>query len=114
MLRDFLEAFTRLRRHAEPDGLGGTFSTYTEGERFEGGVASRDGALTEPGTLQTLVTTQVLVHEPGLDLMPGDRIRRVRDGAEFRVLGHSEDMHTPACACLQYAQTPVERLVNAP
>lgn len=114
MLSDFLEPFVRLVRQDTADGVGGVACAWTEGERFQAGVTAAAGTMNAPGELPTLRTTAMLVHQPGMVLTPDERIRRLRDGATFRVIGHSADMETPPCATVRFAQVPVERLVTAP
>ena len=56
----------------------------------------------------------MLLHDWEVTLMQGDRVRRARDGAVYRVTGLSGDMRAPDLSGLAFAQVPVERLVTAP
>ena len=53
----------------------------------------------------------MLLHEFDVTLSPGDRFRRKKDGAIYRVCGRSDNMRTPAFSGLRFAQVPVERVV---
>ncbi len=113
MLQDYFEDFTLLERTQAPDGLGGHTVTWAEGVAFRGGVTQVVGRETDSAGLLALKTTPMLLHEWDVTLSQGDRIRRLRDGAEFRVAGRSDDMRTPLLAGMAFCQVPVERLVTA-
>lgn len=113
MIGDFFERFQLLERSARPDGLGGTVESWRDGPDFLGGVAARPGSEARVGGHQALRVASVLVHEPGVCLRQDQRVRRVSDGAVFRVCGDSEDMKTPGRAEVGFAQVGVEAVVYA-
>lgn len=108
MLTDYFEPFALLERDQTPDGLGGTRTVWREGVRFSGGVTFVPGAETTIAGLRALRTIPVLAHDYDVTLRQGDAVRRLSDGAVFRVAGNSGDMRAPACADLRFAQVPVE------
>lgn len=114
MLQDYFEDFTLLECTRAQDGLGGTSTAWTAGETFRGGVTQVVGKEIDPAGLPALKTIPMLLHEWDVTLVPGDRVRRAKDGAEYRVIGQSSDMRTPLLAGLAFGQVPVERLVTAP
>jgi len=114
MLRDYFEDFILLERSQSPDELGGTDVSWKDGIRFRGGVTQVVGKEIDPCGLLALKTSPMLLHEWDVTLQQDDRIRRLSDGAEFRVTGNSSDMRTPPMAGTVYCQVPVERLVAAP
>lgn len=114
MLQDYFEDFILLERSRTADDLGGTDTTWTEGVVFRGGVTQVMGKEVDPAGLLALKTVPMLLHEWDVTLLQDDRIRRVSDGAEFRIIGQSSDMRTPAISGLAFCQVPVERLVTAP
>lgn len=113
MLIDYLTSFMLMKREHEPDGVGGTRVHLTPDRLFMGGVTTRLAEEIVPGGLSEARMRTVLVHLPGVSLHPGDVVRRVLDGMEWRVLGASDDMTAPACASGAWAQVPVERVVSA-
>lgn len=114
MLQDYFENFVLLERTQTPDDLGGVCETWADGTAFRGGITHVVGKEAAPAGLMSLKTVPMLLHEWDVTLVQGDRIRRVQDGAEFRVIGQSSDMRTPMLSGLAFGQVPVERLVNAP
>lgn len=114
MLQDYFEDFILLERTQTPDGLGGTEEAWTDSTAFRGGITHVVGKETAPAGLLALKTLPMLLHEWDVTLVQGDCVRRVRDGAEFRVVGQSSDMRTPVLSGLAFCQVPVERLVIAP
>lgn len=114
MLQDHFEDFILLECTQADNGLGGADVSYTEGFAFRGGVTQVIGKEVDPCGLLALKTVPMLLHEWDVTLRQGDRIRRLRDGAEFRVVGNSGDMRTPPMVGFAFCQVPVERLVTAP
>lgn len=114
MLTDFFEDFIRLTRLRQPDGPGQVQDVWTDGAPFRGGVTALTGVETTSAGAPALRTVPMLLHESAVSLAQGERIRRVRDGAVFRVCGASDNMRAPCCASMHFSQVPVERLVSAP
>ena len=114
MLTDYFEPFALLERTQAPDGLGGTTAKWRDSLVFEGGVTFVPGAETTVAGLNALLTIPVLAQDYDVTLRQDDLVRRLSDGAVFRVAGCSADMVTPACADLRFAQVPVEKVVLAP
>lgn len=113
MLSDFLEPFCRVKRSSAPNGLGGSVETWEDGEIFRGGVTHVSGAEISVAGHQALRAVPVLAHETTVELKQDEYVRRLSDGAVFRVAGNSADMRAPAVASMQFAQVPVERTVMA-
>ena len=114
MLQDYFEDFVLMERLQTEDELGGTDTTWHESIVFRGGVTQVVGKEIDPAGLLALKTSPMLLHEWDITLAQDDRVRRLSDGAEFRVLGRSGDMRTPALAGTSFCQVPVERLVTSP
>lgn len=114
MLQDYFEDFILLERTQTADDLGGTDTVWTEGITFRGGVTQVVGKEVDPAGLLALKTVPMLLHEWDVTLVQDDHIRRISDGAEFRITGQSGDMRTPAISGMAFCQVPVERLVIAP
>lgn len=114
MLQDYFEDFVLLEPTQTADDLGGTTVTWVDGTPFRGGVTQVVGKEIDPAGLLALKTVPMLLHEWDVTLSQGDCIRRVRDGAVYRVMGQSDDMRTPLVSGMAFCQVPVERLVTAP
>ena len=111
MLTDHFEPFTLLERSASPDGLGGECVRLEPVTDFRGALTHTCGEEIAPGGRAALRMTPVLLHETDVTLVPGDWVRRGRDGSLWRVKGASEGMRTPAFSGLQFAQVPVEGVI---
>lgn len=109
--RAYMEPFVLLVRLSQDDGMGGAMLQWEDGAAFLGGISHAMAKETEAGGLRAAMVQTVLLHEEGVLLTPGCRVRRVADGAVYRVLGSSEDMRAPRGSMLKICQVPVERLV---
>lgn len=108
MLADYLEDFVRVVRAARPDGLGGVVEEWRDGEGFRGGVTDVPGSEIDVAGQRMLRAHPVLVHETSVGFQQGERVRRVADGAVFRVAGL--DRVTPEKAWVKFGQVVVERV----
>lgn len=111
MIEKWFEDFTLLEKHAIPDGVAGQTTLYNPGVPFRGALTLVTGEEFPMGGQPVLKENPVLLHELDVTLSPGDRVRREKDGAVYRVGGHSGGMRAPAWSGLQFAQVPVERVV---
>lgn len=111
MLRDYFEPFTLLEKRSEPDQLGSGQAAFADVTCFQGGLTQEAGSEVSVGGRMTLKCTPMLLHDLDVTLVPGDYVRRERDGTLWRIAGRTADMRTPAYAGLAFAQVPVERLV---
>jgi len=111
VLTDYFIPFVHLEKSTTSDGLGGVSTLWTEGVTFQGNITAVCGSA-KKDPARHLKVTPTLVHEYDVTLTPGDIVRRVHDGALFRVMAASSDFRTPEVAATLYAQVPVERLVN--
>lgn len=111
MLTDYFGPFMLLERCADADGLGGEDVTWQPVTDFRGALSHTCGEEIAVGGRAVLREQPVLLHDTDVTLLPGDCVRRERDGAVYRVTGQSGGMRTPAFSGLQFAQAPVERLV---
>lgn len=112
MIADYWEDFLLLRREDIPDGTGGAAQTWTEDSFFRGGLARCTTVSVRAGDVPMAQVQRWLTHEPGVHLLPEDRVKRVQDGALWRVLGDSWENKTPARCTQPFAQVKVERLVE--
>ena len=111
MIERWFEDFTLLLDERFPDGCGGQQAYFTPGADFRGALTFAAGSETSAAGQFLLEENPVLLHEFDVTLSPGDRFRRKKDGAVYRVCGRSDNMRTPAFSGLRFAQVPVERVV---
>lgn len=113
MITDFFEPFCRVKRTLRDDGLGGTIETWEDGAPFDGGVTHVPGTEITIAGHRALRGQPVLVHETSVGFQQDELVRRLSDGAVFRVAGRSGQMRTPRVAQAQFAQVPVEGVTLA-
>lgn len=111
MIERWFEDFTLLLDESFPDGFGAQQTYLTPGTDFRGTLTFTADAQVQAAGQKLLVETPVLLHEFDVTLSPGDRFRRKKDGAVYRVCGRSENLRSPAFSGLRFAQVPVERVV---
>lgn len=111
MIERWFEAFTLLKEQPASDNHGGMTSLYTPDIPFRGALTTVAGDEIAMGGRPVLQEQPVLLHELDVTLMPGDRVRREKDGSLYRVGSYSGGMRAPAWSGLQFAQVPVERVV---
>ncbi len=109
MIDQFFEDFTLLTPQNSPDGLGGISQTLSPFVGFRGALTQIASTEKEAAGRLTLQSQPVLLYDFDVTLHHGDRVRRERDGAVYRVAGRPEDMRAPDFSSLRFAQVPVER-----
>lgn len=112
LLSDYLKTeFAILDRISTPDPMGGVIYTYQEGAHFFGGLVTnnttemRIAQQTGARSLYTIVVDKKIV------LDRDQHIRRMEDGASFRLMTDTRDMTTPEKSRLKFSQATVERVV---
>lgn len=111
MIEKWFEAFTLLKEESSSDNHGGATTLYTPDIPFQGALTLVAGEEIPAGGRAVLQEQPVLLHELDVTLVPGDRVRREKDGAVYQVGGRSDGMRAPTWSGLQFAQVPVERVV---
>lgn len=111
MLTDYMEGFEALTADPADDGLGGTARTWTARADFSGALIHAPSVVVGVGGRPTPCVTPLLLHEAAAALVPGEAVRRKRDGSLWRVTSASEDARAPACSALDIAAVTLERLV---
>lgn len=111
MIERWFEPFTLLEKEESSDGLGGMNACSFPGFSFRGVLSTAAAEQTAMAEQPVLSEALVLLHEFDVTLVPGDHVRREKDGAVYRVTDRSANMRAPAFSGLRFAQVPVERLV---
>lgn len=92
----------------EPDGSGGFNTTWEPGESLMAAInrdTSTEARIAEAaGTVRTYTVTV----GRGVHLKYHDVIKRLSDGAVFRITSDNGEKQTPACASLDMAQSTAE------
>jgi hypothetical protein len=112
VLSDFLEPFELLRPLPGRTASAHRAADFAPPVVFAGAIASATGQEVTTGCLPAALVRTTLLHRKQPPLKPYDRVRRLRDGAEWRVLAPSADFETPPAARLCLSEVPVERLVR--
>lgn len=112
MLEDYLNVeYCLLDKISAPDSFGGIIYTYQEGAGFTGGPVLDNSADVRIAQQEGAKATYTLVIKKPLELERGQLIRRMKDGANFRITSDSRDMTTPDHSTLQCSQASMERVV---
>lgn len=111
-LADYLNTdFLVLDKTTAPDPFGGILTVYKEGAPFTGALVANSTTemrIAQQGGAKQLYT---LVVDRRIVLDRDTYFRRVKDGANFRLLSSTEDMTTPAFSSIQCSQASAERVV---
>ena len=113
MIENYYEPFRKLTAVRAEDGMGGADVKVMPGAVFAAGLCRVKVQPVMAAEQRRTRMQGVLAHPKDVMLDSGKMIRRERDGAIFRVISDSSDVQTPAGASVFFAQTTVERLVNA-
>lgn len=109
MIEKWFEAFTLLAQVPVDDGLGARPPALAEDVPFRGALTFTVAGEIPAGGQIALEDTPTLLYDPDVTLVAGDRVRREKDGAIYRIKGGS--MGAPAFSGLRIAQVKAERLV---
>ena len=109
-LEDFFEAFCVMDWRSVSDGGGGFVWEWTDGFPFDGhavlNTTTQMQIAQQTGTkaIYTLVTARELPFEKD------DRVKRIRDGAIFKITADPGDRKTPAFSSINAAEVTMERV----
>lgn len=109
LIDNYKEEFVFMNKTKVSDGEGGFIVDWTEGASFEA-VLTLDSSLAarvaEAEGVKNLYTVTV---EQNIALEFHDVIKRVSDGAYFRITSDGSDKHTPSAATLNMRQASAEK-----
>lgn len=92
----------------EPDGSGGFNTTWEQGDPLMAAIirdTSTETRIAEaPGTVEAYTVTV----DRDVHLKYHDVIKRLSDGAIFRITSDNAEKKTPICSCLNMAQSTAE------
>lgn len=111
LISAMMSPFVMLDKHTSNDGAGGVETTWTEGARFEA-VAVIDTSLeAQIADRDDLSKTYVITTSKAVVLQYNDHLRRLSDGAVFRVTSDQNDRIAPAVSTLDIAQVKAVKVV---
>jgi head-tail adaptor len=112
MLSDFFVSF-KYRTPTETDApLGGKILTWADGNTFSAGIFLNNSQEMQIAYQSGMKKQYTIVCPDGVTLTKDMRIKRVSDGAIFRITADSADTHTPVVAELQYSYVTAEVFVE--
>lgn len=110
-LRDYVNIdFCLLDKVSAPDPFGGLVYTYQEGAHFLGGVVKNNTSAMQIAEQSGTKSVYTLVVDRHIVLERDAVVRRIEDGANFRITSPTRDMQTPAHSALQFSQATMERV----
>ncbi len=92
-----------------PDGIGGFVYEWTEGAHFEAAIVKNNTMQATIAEHEGVTELYTLTFAKNLPLEFHDVLKRVSDGAVFRVTSNPSDSSTPSVATFQFAQVSAER-----
>lgn len=108
LMDDFKVTCVRLIPEKEPDGEGGTRTTWTDGEQFEAAIVFNMSQNIKKAEKDGVTSRYTVSVDKSLCFAFHDVFRRVSDGKIFRVTSDGDDKQTPAHATFQIAQFTAE------
>lgn len=95
------------------DGEGGVFNEWAEGAHFMGAIVIENSTLAIVAESQRLSRTYKVTVNKNIKLDKGDVIKRISDGATFKITSDSDDVVSPMSSTLDISQVTAERWVLA-
>lgn len=96
-------------RRSVPDAIGGFTYEWTEGAHFEAAIVKDTTMEARIAEKQGVTELYTITADKNLPLQYHDVIKRITDGAVFRVTSNVTDSKTPKVASFQFGQVTAER-----
>lgn len=106
----FSEPYVRMIRTDTPDGLGGDTAGWTEGATIAAALADVHETIVTLGGGRAVKQQATLYLSREETIAPGDVLRRVSDGALFRLTGYG--VEAPAEGEIPLQKVPAERMMT--
>lgn len=110
LLSDFTTTCTMMVETSEPDGYGGSITTWTEGEEIKAAITLDSSTQARIAEQQGVKALYTITTDKSINLQFHDVLRR-EDGKIFRVTSDGDDKHTPKSAGLNMRQVSAEEWV---
>lgn len=108
LLQEAMESFVIMNKQAVNDGYGGVTTVWTEGATFKGAIVHDTSSQALIAQSLGVTSMYTLTTRKSLILEFHDVVKRVSDGAIFRVTTNGKDEATPQSAGLDMRQVKME------
>lgn len=108
LMAQAMEQFVMLDKNRVPDGYGGTTVSYVESAEIMAAVAFDQSIEARTAQKQGVTSVYTVYLRKGVDVGYHDVIKRVSDGAIFRITSDGNDKQTPSGAGLNLQAVTAE------
>lgn len=109
LIDEMTEIFIIMNKSKLPDGEGGYITTWTDGATIKAALTLDASTLAKIAEAQGVSNTYTVTTRKDVLLDFHDVIKRVSDGATFRITSYSTDKKSPAASTLNMAQASAEK-----
>lgn len=109
LLDNFKETFVILDKKLTPDGEGGYITEYEEGVIIDIAVAHNTTISAQIAESDNTASTYTFLIDKKIPLSYHDIVKRVRDGAIFRITQDALEDYTPSMSDLKLTKVTAER-----
>ena len=103
-----MEECAMMDKVTAPDGLGGTTRVWQEGAHFQAAIIKNNTLEAILAEKQGVTELYTITFPKGISIDYHDVIKRISDGAIFRVTSNVTDSETPGVATFQFGQVTAE------
>lgn len=111
LIEEFMVSCVMVVKSRVPDGQGGFILTWTDGDSFNAAIVKNTTLAARVAEKQGVTEVYTITAPKSLGLEFGEVVKRVSDGAIFRVTSNMVDSETPASATFQFGQVGAEKWV---
>ena len=108
LLENAYEEFNMMDKTTTPDGVGGFYSTWSEGALFKATAVFDSSMQARIGGVQGVTALYTITTAKSINLQYHDVVKRKSDGKVFRITSDGDDNKTPATAGLNMRQVTAE------
>ena len=109
LIDEFMEPCAMMDRSTVPDGLGGFTYEWTQGAQFSAAIVKDNTIAARVAEKQGVTEVYTITVQKGIVLEFHDVLKRLSDGATFRVTSNTHESETPTRATFQIGQVSAER-----
>lgn len=105
---DFCEDACLVDKRTESDGMGGVIVSWSDGAPIKAGFvrdSTTEAKIAYQNGIREIFT---IVFSDMLELLPNDRVKRIKDGKVFRITSDARDMTTPAQSDMHFREADAE------
>lgn len=109
LIDEMMEDCCLMDRRSVPDGQGGWDYVWTEGAPFKAAIVKDNSLNARIAEKEGVAEVYTITVHKGNSLSFNDVIKRLRDGATFKVTSNTDDSETPIRASFQIGQVSAKR-----